>query len=195
MKKIGSVKRSARYQDLTKFKLPIEFRGRSALTVQLWWLVQSALFHSSPQIFFGWRRLLLRLFGARIGHGALICSSVEIVYPWHLSVGDNSWIGDHVVLYSLGEIRIGNNTVISQHSHICAGTHDPNAFSFDIVAKPITIGSECWIASEVFIAPGVTIGDGTVVGSRSSVFHDLPGGMICHGQPARIIRRRNKTKK
>lgn len=195
MKKIGSVKRSARYQDLTKFKLPIEFRGRSALTVQLWWLVQSALFHSSPQIFFGWRRLLLRLFGARIGHGALIRSSVEIVYPWHLSVGDNSWIGDHVVLYSLGEIRIGNNTVISQHSHICAGTHDPNAFSFDIVAKPITIGSECWIASEVFIAPGVTIGDGTVVGSRSSVFHDLPGGMICHGQPARIIRRRNKTKK
>jgi len=190
MNRLLSVKRKGRYQDLSLFKVPREFRGRSVYVVQLWWLTQSLLFHPSPQIFFGWRRFLLRLFGAKIGHRVLIRSSTEIVYPWKLRIGDYSWVGDHVILYCLDEIIIGNNSVISQYSHICAGTHNSKSIQFDILAKPITIGTECWIASDVYIAPGVTIGDGTIVGARSSVFHKLPGGMICYGNPARPIRRR-----
>jgi putative colanic acid biosynthesis acetyltransferase WcaF len=132
----------------------------------------------------------LRLFGAKIGKNVLIRPSVEIVYPWNLLIGDYSWIGDHVVLYSLGQIEIGGNSVISQHSYICAGGHDYHSPTFDIFAVPIVIGSECWIASDVYVAPGVRIGDGTVVGARSAVFSSLPLGMICYGTPARPVRHR-----
>lgn len=174
--------------------MPRGFRGRSALFVQLWWLVQASLFHTSPQIFFGWRRFILRLFGARIGNNVLIRPSVEITYPWKLTIGDNSWIGDDVVLYTLGEIAIGMHSVISQGAYICAGTHDYSAIAFDILQKPVEIGSECWIATDVFVAPGTHIGNGAIVGARSVVLNDLPEGMICYGHPAKPMRPRTTQK-
>ena len=99
-------------QNLEAFKLPSGFRGRSALVVQLWWLVQSFLFSPSPQIFYKWRNFLLRCFGAKIGNNVIIRPTVRITYPWRLSIGDNSWIGDNVELYTLGEISIGKNTLL-----------------------------------------------------------------------------------
>jgi len=178
------------YQDLTRFHVPPGFRGRNALVVQLWWLVQALLFHPSPQIFFGWRRFLLRLFGANVGRGVLIRSSAEFTYPWRISIGDFSWIGDGAILYSLAEISIGAHSVVSQYCYLCAGSHDPHTASFDIVGKPISIGSQCWLATDVFVAPGISIGDATIVGARSTVLHDLPPAMICYGYPARPVRPR-----
>ena len=86
-------------QKLNEFKLPYSFRGRSSIIVQLWWFVDFFFFKLSPQILYGWRRFLLRLFGARIGQHVLIRSSVTITYPWKLSIGDYSWIGDNVELF------------------------------------------------------------------------------------------------
>lgn len=182
------------YQDLSRFRVPERFRGRSAAFVQLWWLVEATLFRHSPQIFYGWRRFLLRIFGARIGRGVLIRPSAEITYPWKVSVGDYSWIGDRAVLYSLAEIHIGAHSVVSQDCYLCAGSHDPESVAFDIFAVPIHIGSQCWLASDVFVAPGISISDAAVVGARSSVFHDLPEAMICYGSPARPVRQRGAAR-
>jgi putative colanic acid biosynthesis acetyltransferase WcaF len=132
----------------------------------------------------------LRLFGAKIGAGVLIRPSVSVTYPWKLSIGDRSWIGDGVTLYSLDLITIGSDTVISHNCVLCAAQHNPDSVAFDIFGKPIVIGSECWLADDVFVAPGVSVGDGTVVGARSSVFKSLPGGMICYGTPAQVVRAR-----
>jgi putative colanic acid biosynthesis acetyltransferase WcaF len=183
------------YQDLTRFRVPPNFRGRSAAIVQLWWLVQATLFHTSPQICFGWRRFLLRLFGANVGRGVLVRPSAEITYPWKVTIGDHSWIGDGVVLYSLAEINIGAHAVISQRSYLCAGSHDPESVTFDQLGKPISIGRQCWIATDVFVAPGVSIGDAAVVGARSTVLHDLPAAMYCYGYPARPVRARGGAPK
>jgi putative colanic acid biosynthesis acetyltransferase WcaF len=187
---MGDPDQATPFQDLRRFHQPPTFRGRSAVFVQLWWIVEACLFNPSPQVFFAWRRWLLRLFGAQIGRGVLIRPSVQTTYPWKVSIGDYSWIGDDVVLYSLGEIRIGKHSVISQRSYLCTGSHDTSSAAFDIFALPITVGSQCWLASDVFVAPGVTIADAAVVGARSTVLHDLPSAMICYGNPARPVRRR-----
>jgi len=179
-----------KYQSLSHFMIPYNFRGRSAFVVQLWWIVQAVFIHASPQFMYGWRRRVYRLFGGKIGRNVLIRPSVKCVYPWKLTVGDYSWIGDDVSLYTLGEIEIGSNSVISQNCYICTGSHDHTSPTFDIYAKKISIGDEVWLASDVFVAPGVTIGNGTVVGVRSTVLHDLPGGMICYGNPAKPIKPR-----
>lgn len=171
-------------QDLKQFKLPDNFRGRSGIVVQLWWIVQAILFNPSPQIFYAWRRFLLRLFGAKIGKGVVIRPSVKVTYPWKVEVGNYSWIGDDVTLYSLGPIRIGENVVVSQKSYLCTGSHDYTKVDFPIFHKTIVIEDEAWIATDVFIAPGVTIGKGCVVAARSSVFKNLPAGKICIGSPA-----------
>jgi putative colanic acid biosynthesis acetyltransferase WcaF len=181
---------SSSFQDLKSFKLPPNFRGRSALAVQFWWFAQATLFRGSPQVFYGFRRWLLRLFGAQIGTGVMIRPSATITYPWKIKIGNYSWVGDHAVLYSLAPITIGENVVISQKTHLCAGSHDYRSKAFDITSSPIVIGDNAWIAADVFVAEGVTIGAGAVVGSRSSVFGDLPAMMVCLGSPARPVWRR-----
>lgn len=158
------------------------------MVVQLWWVVQATLFAMSPQFMFGWRRRLLRLFGAKVGEGVLLRPSVRVTYPWKVSIGDHAWIGDDVVLYSLGEIEIGDNAVVSQRSYLCAAAHDYTKPSFDIFDKKVTIEDQAWLATDVFVAPGVTIGRGAVIGARSGVFQDMPAGMVCYGSPAKPIR-------
>ena len=178
------------YQDLRRFRLPADFRGKPGWYVQLWWVVEALLFRPSPQFLYGWRRWLLRQFGAEIGEGVIIRPTVRTQFPWKLRIGDHAWVGDDVVLYSLGPIHIGENAVISQKSYLCTGSHDPQAVDFPIFSRPIIIEPECWIATDVYVAPGVTIGRGTLVGARSSVFKDLPAGKVCMGTPARVIKDR-----
>jgi putative colanic acid biosynthesis acetyltransferase WcaF len=139
---------------------------------------------------YGWRRFLLRLFGAKIGKNVIIRPNVTITYPWKVTIGDYSWIGDNVVLYSLGDIKIGSNVVISQKSYLCAASHDYGKEDFPIWSKKITIEDECWLATDVYVSPGITIEQGTIVGARSSVFNDLPAYKICVGTPAKPIKDR-----
>ena len=178
------------YQNLKAFKVPIGFRGKPKFHVQSWRIIHSTLFRLSPQFMYGWRRLLLRLFGAKIGEKVLIRSTAKILYPWKLTIGDWSWIGDEVTLYNMADINIGKNCVISQKSYLCTGSHDHTKPSFDIFAEPIDIKDEVWAASDVFIAPGITIGTGTIIGFRSMVNKDLPPKMICYGNPAKPIKSR-----
>ena len=177
-------------QNLNQYKTPKGFRGKSKLVVQLWRFIYVLFFRTSPQFMYNWRRFLLKAFGAKIGKGILIRPSVKITYPWKVSIGDYSWIGDDVVLYSLGEIEIGKNSVISQRSYICTGFHDYQKQDFPIYSKKIVIKSSCWIATDVFIGPGTTINEGVVIGSRSSVYKDLPPYTVCIGSPAKVVKER-----
>lgn len=177
-------------QDLSRFRMPSGFRGRSAFFVQLWWLVQATVFRWSPQFAYSFRAWLLRAFGAKIGRGVIIRPTVVITYPWKVIIGDYAWVGDDVTLYSLGEIEIGAHAVVSQRSYICAAGHDYTKMDFPIFDKKVCIGEQAWLATDVFVSPGVTVGKGTVVGARGSVFHDLPAMMVCVGSPAKPIKSR-----
>jgi putative colanic acid biosynthesis acetyltransferase WcaF len=177
--------RHKRVQDLSRFKVPSGFRGRSALSVQLWWLVQSTLFGLSPQVCYRWRNMLLRLFGCRVGRGAIIRPSVRITYPWKVSIGARCQIGDNAELYSLGDIVIQDDAVVSQKSYLCTGSHDHTSVSFDLYAKPILIESEAWVCADVFIYPGVTVGRGAVIAARSTLKNDAEPFGLYAGTPAK----------
>lgn len=180
-----------KFQDLTQFKTPPGFRGRSAAIVQLWWIVQATLFRTSPQFLYGWRRFLLKLFGARIGEGVLVRPTARIVYPWKLTVGDHSWIGDFAEIYCLGPIIIGRNAVVSQYAYLCTGSHNIRTVGFDIFAKTITVEDGAWVAAGAFVHPGITIGRGSVVGARAVVMTDTEPMGIYVGDPARKISERS----
>ena len=178
------------YQDLSRFTVPKGFRNRSKWTVQIWWIIQATLFRISPQFLYEWRSILLRLFGAKIGKGVKIRPTSKITYPWNLSVGDFSWIGDDCTIYNLGRITIGNNVALAHHVYLCTGMHDYLDIHFPIYAEEIVIKDEVWLPNDVFVGPGVTIGRGVVVGARSTVLNDLPEGMICYGNPAKPVKKR-----
>lgn len=171
--------------DLRRYNQSGFDRGRSGWYVLLWWLVQAIAFPLTPHQLHAPRCALLRLFGAKIGKGVVIRPTARFTYPWKVEIGDYSWIGDDVVLYSLERIHIGRQCVISQKSYLCTGTHDFQDSTFSLKVAPISIGNGAWVATDCFIAPGVQIGANTVVGARSSVFRSLPAGQVCWGSPCR----------
>ena len=171
--------------DLRKYDQSGYDRGRPRWLVLLWWLVQAIAFPLSLHNFNGFRCWLLRLFGAQIGTDVLIRPTARVTYPWKLVIGDYSWIGDDVVLYSLEKISIGSHCVISQKCYLCTGSHDIESSTFDLLTAPITIGNGAWLATDCFVAPGVTIGANTVIGARSSVFTDISSAQVAFGTPCR----------
>lgn len=151
------------------------------------WLV---LARFTPPPLHGWRRIVLRLFGADIATGARIHASVRIWHPANLSVGENALIGPGAILYNQGAIRIGPRSVVSQRAHVCASTHDVRDPDFQLVLKPVTIGTGCWVAAEAFVGPGVTMHDGAVLAARGALFGDAEKDMIYRGNPATPVRSR-----
>lgn len=164
-----------------------EWTTREKIARAVWMIVQGSLFRWSFHNMYGWRNFLLRLFGARIGREVRIRPTSRIEIPWNLCLKERVVIGDFATLYSLGRIEIGENTVISQHSYLCAGSHDYTRRTFNLLKPPIRIGADVWIAADVFVGPGVNIGDRTVVGARSTVLKDLPSDVVAVGYPARVI--------
>lgn len=154
------------------------------------WAVVMPLFRFSPRPFFGWRRFLLRLFGAKVGQGVNIYSSAVITMPWNLEIGDWSAIGENALIYNLGKITIGKRVTISQRVHLCAGNHDYLDPLMPLIKPPITIGSQAWLCADSFVGPDVTVGEGAIAGARAVVIRAVAPWSVVAGNPAKFIKHR-----
>ena len=154
------------------------------------WTFGRWLIRLSPRPCFGWRRAVLRLFGARVGSNVNIYPTTHFYMPWNIEVGDWSAIGEDAFIYSLGKVRLGTNVTISYRAHVCAGTHDLNDPTLPLLKLPVCIGDGAWVGTEAFIGPGVTVGEGAVVGARAVVVKAVAPLDIVAGNPARTIGRR-----
>lgn len=135
-------------------------------------------------LFLGWRRLLLRLFGARIAEGCVIYPDVRIWLPRNLVMHRQSTLASGVDCYNMAPITIGERVIVSQRAFLCTGSHDHRDPHFQLVAYPITIDRMAWIAAEAFVGPGVTIGEGAVLAARGCAARDLDAWGIYAGNPA-----------
>lgn len=124
------------------------------------------------------RIAILRFFGATIGDNVLIRHRVRIHWPWKLTVGDDSWIGEDVWLLNLEPITIGSNVCLSQSVFLCTGSHDRHTPTFEFDNAPITVGDRAWVAARATVLRGVTIGDDAVVGATALVTKDVPAGTV-----------------
>ncbi|WP_018614250.1 putative colanic acid biosynthesis acetyltransferase [Segetibacter koreensis] len=154
------------------------------------WGVVNVFFRFSPIPFYGWRSLLLKILGAKVGKGVHVYPAVKIWAPWNLVLEDECGIANGAILYSQGKITIGRRAVISQGVNLCGGTHDYTKIGFPLVTKPISIGDYAWVAAEAFVHPGVKIGVGCVIGARSVVTKDMPDWTVCAGHPCEPIKER-----
>lgn len=167
---------------------------RGELVGRALWSLAHPLFALSPRVLWGWRRGLLRVFGAKVGRGVHVYPSVHIAIPWNLDIGDESAVGDRAIIYNLGHISIGAQATISQGAHLCAGTHDYTRADMQLLKPPIEIGNGVWVCADAFIGPGVHVGDFAIVGARAVAVKDVPARMIVAGNPTRIVRERSFTK-
>jgi putative colanic acid biosynthesis acetyltransferase WcaF len=162
------------------------------LAVRALWELSYPLFAWSPRPFWGWRRCLLRLFGARVGRQVRVHPTVRIAVPWNIAIGDHSSVGDRAILYALGTITIAERVTVSQGAHLCAGTHDYRDPTMPLLKSPIDIEKDVWICADAFIGPDVRVGARAIVGARCVALGDVEANVVVIGNPAQVLRRRSE---
>lgn len=169
------------------------YSNRELLLRGIWSLFEFMTFSFSPRLLYGWRNFILRVMGAKIGVGVKIYPSAKIMYPWLLKIGDHTTISWGVKIYNLGEIKIGANTMISQYTHLCGGTHNHTSGHFELLRTGLTIGNNVWVAADAFVGPGVIVDDGAIVAARAVVIKNVESGTIVGGNPAVEIGKLERT--
>jgi putative colanic acid biosynthesis acetyltransferase WcaF len=164
-----------------------ELSTANKLARALWGVTWLLLFRPTPRPLHGWRCLLLRAFGARVGHGVRVYQSAKIWAPWNLTLDDGSCLGDDVDCYNVARVRLGAGATVSQYSYLCTASHDYTRRSRPLITAPITIDADAWVTADVFVGPGVTVGEGAVVGARSTLVKDVPPWTVVAGSPPRVI--------
>ena len=173
-------------------KSPTDLSVSNKLARALWGLVWALLYRPTPRSFHGWRRFLLRLFGANIATGAHPYPAARIYAPWNLTMEADSCLSDHVDCYCVTDVTLGQGALVSQYCYLCTATHDYNDLKFPTLTAPIRVEANAWVAADVFIGPGITIREGAVIGARSHVTKDVPAWEVHAGQPAVYLKDRDK---
>lgn len=177
--------------DLSQYQNSWYDPGAGVIKRTLWLFVNAVFFRSYLLPCSGAKRSLLRLFGATIGSNVVIKPHVNIKYPWYLSVGDNSWIGEDVWIDNLTNVKIGSNCCLSQGAYILTGNHDYSKATFDLSVKPVSLEEGVWIGAFGIVCPGVICLSHSVLTVRSVATKALDAYTIYCGNPAIALKKRN----
>jgi len=164
--------------------------GGSAFKRLLWYFVNAVFFQTAYFPFNGLKVTLLRLFGCYVGKGVVVKPSVNIKYPWLLTIGDYSWIGEKVWIDNLAQVDIGAHCCLSQGAFLLCGNHDYTKSTFDLMVKPIVLQNSVWVGAKSIVAPGTVMEEGAMLAAGSLGSGILQAFTIYQGNPALEVKKR-----
>lgn len=133
--------------------------------------------------------------------GVYLQGPIYMDYGKFTSIGENSYANFNFTVLDCAPVFIGDDVFIGPNCTLATPMHplryqernmkykEDGKLYDDEYAKPITIGSNCWLASNVVVIGGVTIGEGCVIGAGSVVTKDIPPHSLAVGNPCRVIRK------
>jgi len=118
----------------------------------------------------------------------------------NLYIGKYVYIGANAIWALKGKIIIGSNVIIGPRSIFWTYNHNYESKNFipyggpeEDIVKNITIHDNVWIGMNVTLLPGVTVAEGAVIAANSVVTKDVPECAVVAGNPAKIIKYRDKS--
>ena len=128
--------------------------------------------------------------------GKTVDDSFFLIPPFYatggadIRIGCNVFVNQNCTFYDLGGLDIGDDVLIGPNVSLITSSHplEPSLRRDGVIAKPIVIERNVWIAAGVTVIGGVTIGENSVVAAGAVVTKDVPANSLVGGNPARIIR-------
>lgn len=114
----------------------------------------------------------------------------------YCSIGPGGWIDAN----KNGIVRIEDGSIIAPNVTILTRSHnyqnDLTKVPYDekYITGDVIIESGVWIGQNTIILPGCHIGQGAIVGAGSVVTKSIPEYAVCAGNPARVVRYRDKNR-
>jgi putative colanic acid biosynthesis acetyltransferase WcaF len=164
--------------------------GAGRLKMAAWYFINALFFINPLNPSSGFKVMLLRLFGARVGKGVVIKPGVNIKYPWRLEIGDHSWIGEKAWIDNLADVKIGADCCISQGAMLLTGNHNFKKTTFDLITKGILLEEGVWVGAFAIVCPGVIMRSHAVLAVNSVATETLEPYSVYKGNPAIVIRER-----
>lgn len=136
------------------------------------------------------RTLFSELIGKTVDDGFLLIPPFFTTGGTDISVGRNVFINQNCTFYDLGGLDIADDVMIGPNVSLITSGHpiEPSQRRTSVIAKPIVIERNVWIAAGAIVIGGVTIGENSVVAAGSVVTRDVPPNSLVGGNPARVIR-------
>ena len=166
------------------------YQPGGAIKRVLWYFANVIFFICPLNPSSGIKKIILKMFGAKIGGGVVIKPGVNIKYPWKLSIGENSWIGEKVWIDNLDEVSIGKNCCMSQGAILLCGNHNYKKETFDLMIGPIHIEDGVWIGAGAMLTPNTLCKTHAVLTVQSVGSGILEAYSIYRGNPAVKIKDR-----
>ena len=140
------------------------------------------------------RRMVLKIILPSFGNNSNFLMNVELRNVGNIFIGNNSVVNKGVLLDGRGgKLEIGNNVDIAQETNIWTLGHDPHGDYHEAKGGGVIIEDYVWIASRVTILPNIRVGKGAVVAANSVVTKNVEPMAIVAGNPAKVIgKRRSK---
>jgi acetyltransferase-like isoleucine patch superfamily enzyme len=136
------------------------------------------------------RALFSDLIGKKVDDSFLLIPPFYTTGGLDISVGHNVFVNQNCTFYDLGGLDISDDVTIGPNVSIITSGHpiEPSQRRAFVVAKPIVIERNVWIAASATIVGGVTVGENSVVAAGSVVTKDVPPNTFVGGNPAKVIR-------
>ncbi len=166
------------------------YKPGSTLKKLLWYFTNMLFFKTLLPVPSGFKTVLLRGFGAKVGEGVVIKPDVNIKYPWFLTIGDDCWIGEGVWIDNLASVTIGSNVVLSQGAYLLTGSHDYTKEAFDLMLGEITLEDGVWIGAKATVCPGVVCRSHSILSVGSVATKEMETYGVYQGNPSVLKRKR-----
>lgn len=127
--------------------------------------------------------------------GRIIVNDDVMIYSrGELTLGDNFGINSYSRIVTHEKIEIGNNVTIGQMVSILDHDHnyivqDGNMGLDGYQTTPVKVGNNVWIGDKSTVLRGVSIGNNVVVGANTLVNKDVPDNCVIGGVPFKILKK------
>lgn len=105
----------------------------------------------------------------RLGHGTVVMAGA-IMNPY-VEVGNHCIINTGASLDH--DVKVGDFVHIAPHCTLCG---------------EVSVGEGTWIGAGSTVIQGIHIGKNCFIGAGSVVVKDIPDGVLCNGNPAKVVR-------